>query len=101
MIDLKLRARKSAAKASQLMRDELLPGKDLAVYWMEYVMRNNGTKHLQLASKNMPFYKLYLLDVICFLVIVFFVVTYTCYYLTRLLLQRYVFGRRAKTTKTN
>ena len=44
------------------MHDELLPGTDVAVYWVEYVLRHGGTKHLQLASKNLPFYKLYFVD---------------------------------------
>ena len=50
------------------MRDELMPGQKLAAYWIEHVLRHNGTKHLQLTSKNLPFYQRYLLDVIAFLV---------------------------------
>lgn len=83
------------------MRDELLPGKDLAVYWFEYVMRNNGTKHLQLASKGMPFHKQYLLDVIGFLVVLLSVVSYSLYRLTKVLLRRCMFARQIKTIKTN
>ncbi|XP_046443557.1 UDP-glycosyltransferase UGT5-like isoform X2 [Daphnia pulex] len=55
--------RKSAKKLSQLMQEEIMPGKDVAAYWIEYVIRHGGTKHLQLASKGMPFYQRHLLDV--------------------------------------
>lgn len=53
----------NARKGSKLIRDELVPGKDVAAYWIEYVLPHGGTQHLQLASKNMPFYQRHLLDV--------------------------------------
>ena len=49
------------------MRDELLPAKDIGAYWIEHVLRHKGTKHLQLAGKDIPFYQRYLLDVIVFI----------------------------------
>ena len=52
------------------MRDELLPAKDVAAYWVEHVLRHGGTKHLQSKVKDMPWYKVYLLDVILFLITV-------------------------------
>ena len=51
------------------MRDELIPAKDVAVYWIEHVLRNAGTRHLQSSAKNMPFYQQYLIDVWLFLTI--------------------------------
>lgn len=50
------------------MRDELIPAKDLGVYWIEHVLRHKGAKHLQLIGKDMSFHQRYLLDVIAFLV---------------------------------
>ena len=60
--------KRNATRVSQLMRDELMPGQELAAYWIEHVLRHNGTKHLQLASKNLPFYQRHLIDVISLLV---------------------------------
>jgi len=57
----------NATRLSRLMRDELMPAKDIGAYWVEHVLRQKGTKHLQLAGKDMPFYQRYLLDVIAFL----------------------------------
>ena len=64
--------RGNATRISQLAKDELRPAKDIAVYWIEHVLRHNGTKHLQLSSKKMPFYQRWLLDVIFVLVAVVF-----------------------------
>lgn len=56
------------------MRDEFLKGQDVAVNWIEHVIRFNGTKHLKPTSQNIPFYQLYLLDVGLFLVVVGFII---------------------------
>lgn len=45
------------------MRDEIMPGKDMAAYWIEHVLRHGGTKHLQSRANELPFYQLYLLDI--------------------------------------
>lgn len=61
------------------MRDEILPGGEMAVYWIEYVIRHGGTMHLQLAAKDMTFYQRYLIDVTLFLVListVFLIIAY-------------------------
>lgn len=69
------------------MKDEILPGKEVAAYWVEYVIRHGGTKHLQMASKNMPFYQLHLLDVAFFFGVVAGVLLLIAYVLTRMLLR--------------
>ena len=48
-----------------------MEGEDLTVYWLEHVLRHNGTPHLKLSSKNLPFYQSYLLDIWLFLAVVF------------------------------
>ena len=48
------------------MRDEMLPAKDVAVYWIEHVLRH-GTKHLQVTSRNLNYFQNYLIDVWLFL----------------------------------
>ena len=57
------RFQENALKVSNLMHDELVPGKKIAAYWVEYILRHGGTKHLETTSKNMPFYQIHLLDV--------------------------------------
>ncbi len=45
----------------------MVPAGDVAVYWVEHVLRHGGTKHLQLSSRNMPLYQYFLIDVWLFL----------------------------------
>ena len=59
------------------MRDEPIPGKELAAYWIEHVLRHEGADHLRLASKHLAFYERYLLDV-TFLLLSF---CFVCFYL--------------------
>ena len=80
--------RANASKVSQLMRDEILSGKDIAVYWIEYVIRHEGTKHLQLATKDLPFYKLYLIDVVLFMIALFFIMLFVTIRIIRFALRR-------------
>ena len=55
--------RENAIRMSQLMQDEIMPGREVAVYWIEHVLRHGGTKHLQNRAKHLPFYQRHLLDV--------------------------------------
>lgn len=52
------------------MRDEPMPGRDLAIYWVEHVLRHGGAKHLQIAAKDVPLYQRHMIDVSLFLVVV-------------------------------
>lgn len=73
-------------KLSKLMRDQVVPGTQLAVYWVEHVLRHGGTEHLQLASKNMSYFELYLMDfafvlaflLICIVLLLCFLIRYCC-----------------------
>ena len=59
--------RDNAIGMSKLMQDEIMPGREVAVYWIEHVLRHGGTKHLQNRAKHLPFYQRHLLDVLLLL----------------------------------
>lgn len=59
------------------MKDELMPAKEVAAYWVEHVLRHGGAQHLQSKAKEMPFYQLYFLDVWLFLFSVFTILLIT------------------------
>lgn len=88
--------RANASRVSRLMQDQIIPGKEVAVYWIEYVIRHGGAKHLQLSSKNMPFYQRYLIDVALFLIIVAFVLSYLCIAIIRLIARQWFSGKSSK-----
>lgn len=61
--------KENATRLSRLMHDELMPSKDIDIYWIEHGLRNKGAKHLQLIGKDMFFYQRNLLHVIAFLIV--------------------------------
>uniref|UniRef100_A0A0A9Z7Q9 UDP-glucuronosyltransferase 1-5 n=2 Tax=Lygus hesperus TaxID=30085 RepID=A0A0A9Z7Q9_LYGHE len=58
-----------AMKRSELFRDRMMRPVEESVYWIEYVLKHG--KVLQPASSLMPFYQVYLLDVIATTVVAF------------------------------
>lgn len=77
-----------------------MPGQELAAYWIEHVLRHNGTKHLQLASKNLPFYQRHLIDVISFLVALVFLILLFIFAILFCLVRRCVYkGKESKKKK--
>ena len=83
------------------MRDQILPGKEVAVYWIEYVIRHGGTKHLQLATKDLPFYKLHLIDVVLFMITLLLVVLFLTICTIRFVLRRCFAPKKEKKSKRN
>ncbi|ERL83794.1 UDP-glycosyltransferase UGT5-like [Dendroctonus ponderosae] len=55
---------KSARQRSQIFHDRPLTPMESTVYWVEYVIRNNGAKHLQVSGANLPIYKYLMLDIL-------------------------------------
>ena len=93
--------RANASKVSQLMRDEILPGKEVAVYWIEYVIRHRGTKHLQLATNDLPIHKLYLIDVVLFMITLLLVACFVTIRIIRFGLQRCFHPKKEHKPKRN
>ena len=81
------------------MRDELIPGKEVAVYWVEHVLRHGGTKHLQVAARNLPFHQRYLLDVAAVLILVLFMLFFSIYQVIRWIVYKcYLKNEKIKTS---
>lgn len=72
-----------------------MPGTDVAVYWIEYVLRHGGTKHLQPAAKNLPFYQLYFLDAFAVAAVIAIFLGFASYFLLRKLLNM-LLGKKLK-----
>ena len=68
--------RENATRVSNSLKDQLVPSKDLAIYWVEHVLRHGGTKHLQSSAKEMPFYQIYLIDIWLFLAFILVTLLY-------------------------
>ncbi|KAG5863491.1 hypothetical protein JTB14_033048 [Gonioctena quinquepunctata] len=65
-----LRYRENAKKRSALMHDRPMKPIDLAIYWIEFVIRHKGTPHLRVAALDLTWYQYHLLDIIAFIIFI-------------------------------
>ncbi|XP_047665219.1 UDP-glucuronosyltransferase 2C1-like isoform X6 [Tachysurus fulvidraco] len=79
--------KESMMRLSRIHHDQPMKPLDQAVYWIEYVMRNKGAKHLRVEAHNLTWYQYHCLDVAAFLlsviVLVVFIFVKTCRLLFR------------------
>ncbi|XP_017774665.1 PREDICTED: UDP-glucuronosyltransferase 2B1-like, partial [Nicrophorus vespilloides] len=64
--------KKRAEELSRISKDEPMTGMEKAIFWSEYVIRNNGAQHLKGAEGKIPLYQYYYLDIFVFLAFIFF-----------------------------
>ncbi|XP_066242117.1 UDP-glucuronosyltransferase 2B31-like isoform X1 [Saccopteryx leptura] len=74
--------KENAMKLSRIHHDQPMKPLDRAVFWIEFVMRHKGAKHLRPASLDLTWIQYHSLDVIGFLLVcvatVIFVITKFC-----------------------
>lgn len=56
--------RDNMQRMSRLHRDQPITPMDNAIFWLEYVMRNQGAAHLRTQAYRMPWYSYYSVDVV-------------------------------------
>ncbi|KAM7366066.1 hypothetical protein PAMP_015534 [Pampus punctatissimus] len=56
--------RNNMQRLSQLHRDHSMSPLDTAIFWIEYVIRNQGAAHLRSAAFSLPWYSYFCLDVV-------------------------------------
>lgn len=57
-------------RVSKIFRDRPMGPRETAMYWIEYVIRHKGALEIRSAGVDLPWYQLYLLDVIGFILLV-------------------------------
>ncbi|XP_032091788.1 UDP-glucuronosyltransferase 2A1-like [Thamnophis elegans] len=73
--------KKNALKISQVHHDQPIKPLDRAIFWIEFVIRHKGAKHLRVAAYHLTWYQYHCLDVIAFLIgctVVFVFITFKC-----------------------
>ncbi|XP_058239343.1 UDP-glucuronosyltransferase 2C1-like isoform X3 [Hemibagrus wyckioides] len=79
--------KESIMRLSRIHHDQPMKPLDQAVYWIEYVMRHKGAKHLRVEAHNLTWYQYHCLDVAAFLLsviaLVVFIFVKTCKWLFR------------------
>ncbi|XP_063775876.1 UDP-glucuronosyltransferase 2A2-like isoform X4 [Pseudophryne corroboree] len=68
--------KENAMRISRIHHDQPVKPLDRAVFWIEFVMRHKGAKHLRPASHELTWYQYHCLDVIGFLLVCLFTVLY-------------------------
>lgn len=87
------RYRENMQMLSRLHRDQPMKPLDQAVFWIEYVIRHKGARHLQTQSYKMSWFVYKSIDVIAFLLTIVLLMILICFYTLRLL-WRMIFTRR-------
>ncbi|XP_069450370.1 UDP-glucuronosyltransferase 2A1 isoform X2 [Ovis canadensis] len=89
--------KENAMRLKMIHHDQPVKPLDRAVFWIEFVMRHKGAKHLRPAAHNLTWYQYHSLDVICFLLAcvatAVFLVTKCCLFSCR------KFGKTGKKKK--
>ncbi|XP_053219320.1 UDP-glucuronosyltransferase 2A2-like [Podarcis raffonei] len=60
--------KENAMRLSQIYHDQPIKPLDQAVFWIEFVMRHKGAKHLRVAAHHLTWYQYHSLDVFIFLI---------------------------------
>nr|DBA28776.1 TPA: hypothetical protein GDO54_009079 [Pyxicephalus adspersus] len=68
--------KENALRISRIHHDQPIKPLDRAVFWIEFVMRHKGAKHLRPASHDLTWYQYHCLDVIGFLLVCLVTILY-------------------------
>ncbi|XP_018409092.1 PREDICTED: UDP-glucuronosyltransferase 2A1-like isoform X5 [Nanorana parkeri] len=68
--------KENALRISRIHHDQPMKPLDRAVFWIEFVMRHKGAKHLRPASHDLTWYQYHCLDVIGVLLVCLFAILY-------------------------
>lgn len=79
--------KENALRLSKIHHDQPITPLDRAVFWIEFVMRHKGAKHLRPAAHHLTWYQYHCLDVLAFLftcaAIVVFILVKCCLFCCR------------------
>ena len=89
--------KKNARKASGLMKDLPIATKDVLTYWVDYVIKYNGAKHLTqeyIDTCNMSMFRYLQLDVIGLIICTLLAIAVLCVLLCKMLVKLLLYSRR-------
>ncbi|CAH0559431.1 unnamed protein product [Brassicogethes aeneus] len=87
--------KENVKKINDLWNDEPMKPLEKVIWWIEYVIRHNGTSHLKSPTATLPWYQFFLVDVISATLLVFFMPIYLLY----LLFNKCCTSNKRKTSK--
>ncbi|XP_021332080.3 UDP-glucuronosyltransferase 2A1 isoform X1 [Danio rerio] len=87
--------KENAMRLSRIHHDRPMKPLDESVFWIEFVMRNKGAKHLRVEAHNLTWYQYHCLDVFAFLT----TVLYICFKMAKFFIMRCCFRSKRKSKK--
>ncbi|KAK7172633.1 hypothetical protein R3I93_002672 [Phoxinus phoxinus] len=91
--------KENAMRLSRIHHDRPMKPLDEAVFWIEFVVRNKGAKHLRVEAHNLTWYQYHCLDVFAFLFTILTAVLYVFFKLSKLFIMRCCFRSKQKSKK--
>lgn len=67
------------------MKDQPQDGLEKAIWWVEYVIRHKGAKHLRSTAVDLPWWQYLMLDVLGFILVTILAIIFSLYVLLKLL----------------
>ncbi|KAI1904891.1 hypothetical protein AGOR_G00010340 [Albula goreensis] len=91
--------KENAVKLSRIHHDQPMKPLDRAVFWIEFVMRNKGAKHLRVQAHNLSWYQYHSLDVFAVLLVTVMLVTFISFKTCCFCLRKCCLRSRTKSKK--
>ncbi|XP_030647781.1 UDP-glucuronosyltransferase 2A2 isoform X5 [Chanos chanos] len=91
--------KENAMRLSRIHHDRPVHPRDEAVFWIEFVMRHKGAKHLRVQAHNLTWYQYHSLDVFAFLLAIIALVLFIFYKILKSCVVRCCFRSRSKSKK--
>ncbi|XP_030647791.1 UDP-glucuronosyltransferase 2A3 isoform X8 [Chanos chanos] len=91
--------KENAMRLSRIHHDRPVHPRDEAVFWIEFVMRHKGAKHLRVQAHNLTWYQYHSLDVFAFLLAIIALVLFMFYKILKSCVVRCCFRSRSKSKK--
>ncbi|RXN28591.1 UDP-glucuronosyltransferase 2A1-like protein [Labeo rohita] len=91
--------KENAMRLSRIHHDRPIKPLDEAVFWIEFVMRNKGAKHLRVEAHNLTWYQYHCLDVFAFLITILTVVIYVVFKMCKFFIMHCCFRSNRKSKK--
>ncbi|XP_030647778.1 UDP-glucuronosyltransferase 2A1 isoform X2 [Chanos chanos] len=91
--------KENAMRLSRIHHNRPIQPRDEAVFWIEFVMRHKGAKHLRVQAHNLTWYQYHSLDVFAFLLAIIALVLFIFYKILKSCVVRCCFRSRSKSKK--
>jgi glucuronosyltransferase len=79
-----------------LVYDQPITSLEKAMFWIEYVIRHKGAKHLAFTAKTVPIHQTYCLDFIAIFIMLFISTTYVSWKILAKLFKSFASRKKSK-----